>query len=425
MFINFLTKGARRYLVGPEQEFVFKGVTIEEFTVPKIKKIGIYIHIPFCKSICPFCPYNKIKYNEALTVPYLTAVLKEIELYHQRLGSVEISSIYIGGGTPTNLIDEIGVMLNKIKEKFLLVGDICIETSVADVDEIMVEKLKRYGINLISLGVQSFQEKFLKFLGRNYSVQSIRPAINLLKTAGFKSINVDLMFALKSQTMDDVLFDLKEAIKLGADQITTYPLFTFPYTSIGRFLRLKKLKMPNIGARRRMYRLIHTFLLENGFNRVSVWGFKKGTVPKYSSVTRDYYIGLGAGAASSFKTMFCFNTFSVDSYIDRLLCDKLPVAFKMDITDSLANNYWFYWRLYDTHFSLDHVRKVFGNNSKANKLIKLFRFLALCEEIDGNVSLTEKGAFWIHLIQNYFILNYINKVWTVAMKVPWPKKIEF
>ena len=424
MIVRFFTNAARRIMVGPQQEFVFKAVASESFKVPHIQKLGLYIHIPFCKSICPFCPYNKIKYDKNLTNPYLNAVLKEIELYHAQVGAVEISSIYIGGGTPTNLIDELGVMLQEIKKKFVVTGAICMETSVADIDEDVVTKMKEHGITSLSIGVQSFQDKHLAFLGRNYRAAAIAPALALVKKAGFSVVNSDLMFALSGQTVDDVRADLDQAIALGVDQITTYPLFTFPYSAIGRFMQLKKLKMPTLRVRRTMYKTIHNFLLRNGFTRVSVWGFKKGAVPRYSSVTRDYYIGLGAGAASSFPDRFYFNTFSVHAYIERLAENRLPVAFQMTITPALAQQYWFYWRLYDTHISLEQVRHVCGLKSKAEWLLNLFCFLRLGTKKEGNVSLTERGSFWIHLMQNYFVLNYINKVWTTAMKNPWPERIE-
>jgi oxygen-independent coproporphyrinogen III oxidase len=424
MLTRFFTNAARRYLVGPEQEFVFKAVDPVSFVVPQIQKLGIYIHIPFCKTICPFCPYNKIKYDQHITGPYVAAMLQEIDLYAERLGSVEISSIYIGGGTPTTLIDELGVVLGAIKEKCNVVGDICIETTVADITPETLAKLKAHGITALSVGVQSFQDKQLAFLGRNYRASQIYPALALLKTAGFTVVNVDLMFALTGQTVDDVLGDLQQAIDAGVDQITTYPLFTFPYSAIGSYLKLKKLKMPTLRARRKMYKTIHDFLLSKGFERVSVWGFKKGAVPRYSSVTRDYYIGLGAGAASSFPEQFYFNTFSVPAYIERLKHARLPVAFSMAIMPALSQVYWFYWRLYDTHLSLAQVRAVCGQKSKAERLLKLFCFLGLCTQTDGNFSLTERGSFWIHLMQNYFVLNYINRVWTTAMKNPWPERIE-
>jgi oxygen-independent coproporphyrinogen-3 oxidase len=133
MSIRFFTNAGRRFLVGSHQEFVFNQMMPEQLVLPAVEKIGIYIHIPFCRSICPFCPYNKIKYDKNLTAPYVTALLKEIALYYERVGKIEISSIYIGGGTPTTLVDELGIMLGSIREKFNVAGDICIETSVVDI----------------------------------------------------------------------------------------------------------------------------------------------------------------------------------------------------------------------------------------------------------------------------------------------------
>ena len=419
-----LTKILRRYLVGKDQKFFLEKVNVNEIKFPKIKKIGIYIHIPFCKSLCPYCPYLRIKYTKDLVSPYLDAVLKEINIYHKKFGKIEISSIYIGGGTPTNLIDELGDMLSEIKEKFIVCGDICIETSVADINEPTVKKLKDYGITMISIGVQSFQKKFLKLLGRNYKAEDIESRVEIVKNANFKSVNIDLMFALPSQSKKDVVLDLEKTVDLDIDQITTYPLFTFPYSSVGKYLKLKKIKMPNIFVRRKMYKKIHNYLVENGFKRISVWGFKKGGAPRYSSVTRDHYIGIGAGAGSSFSNMFYLNTFSISEYIKRLSEKSLSVAVKMDVFKELSKYYWFYWKLYDTYFSRKEINSVFGKDKKVWFIIKLFKLFGLTKENDPVFSLTEKGSFWIHLAQNYFMLNYINKTWFAAVENPWQDKIE-
>jgi len=422
--IKFLTKSIRQHLVGKDQSFVFQKANVPNISFPHLKKIGIYIHIPFCKSMCPYCPYLREQYKKERIQPYLEAVLKEIDLYYEKFGKIEITSIYIGGGTPTNLIDDLGIMLESIKERFVVSGNICIETSVYDISKETIKKLKNYGITLISIGIQSFNNKHLQILGRNYPSKDIEQKINLAKEANFKSVNVDLMFALPSQTEADVLSDLEKAINLGINQITTYPLFTFPYSSVGRYLKLEKIKMPNIFARRREYKKIHNTLLEKGFSRISVWGFKKGDAPRYSSVTRYKYIGLGAGAGSNFDNMFYLNTFSIEEYVRTLSTNKLPIAIKMDITKSLSKYYWFYWKLYDTYFTQEEINQVFVEDKKILRLIKIMKFLRLLKQKDGLFSLTERGSFWVHLAQNYFMLNYINKVWTAAMKEPWPEKIE-
>ncbi len=422
MLPKAITKPIRHYLIGTKQEFVFRKV--DKIDLPPVKEIGLYIHIPFCKDMCPYCPYNRIKYDKKMVKPYLNAILTEIELYYKRLGRIEIPSVYIGGGTPTNLIDELGVILESIRDKFIVSGDICIETTPSDISKDVVKKMKEYDITMISLGVQSFNDKYLQSIGRKYTASDIYPTIDLILSSNFKSVNLDLMFVLPGEKLEDLVYDLQKAIDSGANQITAYPLFTFPYSTVGKYLKLKNLKMPNIILRRKMYKTIHDCCLENGFNRVSVWGFKKGDVPRYSSVTRDNYIGFGAGAGSFIPGVFYLNTFSVDEYIKVLNRKELPIAIKMDIDNSFSKYYWLYWRLYDTYIPKDQLCKLFDKgDKKLQQLLHLGKLLGLYNEDEKQIYLTERGSFWIHLMQNYFFLDYIDKVWTVAMKEPWPEEI--
>lgn len=417
-----LTKGIRSYLTGKASKYVFERC---DAPLPqKIEKTNLYIHIPFCKSMCPYCPYNKIEYGEKLVKPYLDAVIKEIRLYRDLFGRFEVSSIYIGGGTPTLLIEELDIVLKEVKTAFFLKGDICIETSPNDISDEMIAKLKEYNIGLVSCGVQSFQDKNLQFIGRKYQASVLAEKIQSLAMADFKSLNVDLIFALPDQGVDSIKYDLQSAIDLGVNQITTYPLFTFPYSSIGRYLRLKKVKMPNIKERKKLYYFIHNYLNDKGFKRVSVWGFKKDNVPRYSSVTRDNYIGFGAGAASHMTDSFNLNTFSVNEYINRCSSNRFPTALHMKFSQEMKSYFWLYWRFYDTHINKGELIKIFRqNDNRLNNVLKVVKFLDLIQQDNDNIELNLKGAFWIHLIQNYFSLNYINKIWSIAMREPFPEKI--
>ena len=348
-----------------------------------------------------------------------------------------IPSVYIGGGTPTNAIGELGSVIDLLREKFE-VGYIAIETTVADINERTVKKMKDYGIQMVSLGVQSFQDKFLKKLGRNYKADEIYPAIRLLQSAHFGIVNIDLMFVLPDQTEKDLEYDLSMAWKSGADQVTAYPLFTFPYSTVGKYLGEKDIKMPNFWKRRKFYKKIFSFFERRGFSPVSVWGFKKSdsTLPKsdsetYSSVTRDNYIGFGAGAGSRFQSKFFFNTFSIPHYERRIKKRILPVAISMDISEKLANFYWLYWRLYETRICAGLMKSKVGFFSAfLFSLAVLFGFARRSftkrnanQSCDSYFVLTERGSFWIHLAQNYFVLDYINKVWSAMKANPFPKRI--
>lgn len=420
--MQHITNRVRTYFTGKESVYVFKH--IDSVRPAKIDSINLYIHIPFCNNLCPYCPYFKVKYDSSIVPTYLKAMLNEIEHYYKLFGNLEISSIYIGGGTPALLIDELGVIFRSISDKFSIKGDICMETSPGDITEEFISKLKKNNISLVSMGAQSFQGSHLQFIGRNYSPILIDSALTLLNKSGFKSVNIDLLFALPGQKDGDLLRDLHKAVDSGVNQITAYPLFTFPYTAIGKYLKLKKVRMPDLKTRRRQYYLIYDFLTSRGFNRVSVWGFKKGDVPRYSSVTRDNYIGLGAGAGSHLSDGFYLNTFSIEKYVKKCLSDKLPVSLHMKFTEEMQKYFWLYWRFYDTSISKEELNARFSSEDvKINRLFSIMQKLNLMRENGTNYELTKSGSFWVHLVQNYFSLRYIDKVWGVAMNEPYPEEI--
>jgi len=322
------TRAIRRYLVGPAQRWVFEPPP-QGWTPPRVERTSLYLHVPFCRNCCPYCPYTRVPYDETLVEPYTRAALAEVDWWAHTIGPAEITSIYIGGGTPTLALVSVAKVLARVRERFRLTGDICIETNPADVDDETVRQLHKVGVALVSLGVQSFHPKNLAILGRRYEPPVAEHALALLAESGFASVNADIMFALPGQTAGDVTADLARAAQLGANQLTTYPLFTFPYTSVGEYLRLTAVRMPNLRVRRAHYRAIAGWCAEHGFERVSVWGFRRGAVARYSSVTRDGYIGVGPGAGSHLPDGFVLNTFDLDSWIHATCEGRTAIALRM------------------------------------------------------------------------------------------------
>jgi oxygen-independent coproporphyrinogen-3 oxidase len=159
----------------------------------------------------------------------------------------------------------------------------------------------------------------------------------------FKNCNVDLMFALPGQEETDILNDIDMALQFGASQVTVYPLFTFPYTSAGNYLKLKQVKMPSFWKRRRQYFAIYNYLESSRFQRTSVWSFKRSETSRYSSVTRNGYVGFGTGSGSHYTNGFYLNTFSVPAYINRVNNGQFPTALKFELTENLNNLFWLYW----------------------------------------------------------------------------------
>ena len=232
------------------------------------------------------------------------------------------------------------------------------------------------------------------------------------------------MFALPRQTPEEVIADLERAAELGANQITTYPLFTFPYTSVGEYLRLQHVRMPDLQVRRSHYRAISRWCAEHGFERVSVWGFRRGDAPRYSSVTRDGYIGIGPGAGSHLPDGFVLNTFDLPSWVKSLNGGASAIALRMPFANEMAGWWWLYWRMYDTRIPLGGLETALGSDApRARWWLEAADQAGLASRHDGYMELTESGAFWIHLVQNLFALNYVNQLWTQARREPWPGAI--
>lgn len=386
---------------------------------------GLYLHVPFCEGSCPYCPYFKVSYNKTLVEQFSTAVMSEIDAFVSRTGRFGCSSLYVGGGTPTLMIDKLGRIIDRIRDAIDLNGCIAVETTPADITVEKSRLLKKMGVSHVSLGVQSFHNKYLDLLGRKYnSVDAKRAAIDLSRN-GFDTLNIDLIFAMPNETQQDLEVDLRTAVDCTPDQITCYPLFTFPYSTIGHFKKLRKLQMPPVAVRRRMYYFIHDFLEGNGYSRSSVWSFTRTNAEPYSSVTRDHYIGFGPSSATYTGEAFYFNTFSIRDYLS-LGAERNPVALKMDVTERMAKVFWLYWRLYETKIPYKEYKELFGRDicDDFGFLLAMIRALGMCAAEDKHgLTLNRRGSYWIHLAQNYFALDYVNKIWSKCQSEPWPEKI--
>jgi oxygen-independent coproporphyrinogen-3 oxidase len=420
---RLVTRGLRSYLVGPEHRWSF-APPAPAWKPPPAARTALYLHVPFCRHCCPYCPYTKVPYDDALIAPYTRAALAEVGRWADALGRAEISSVYVGGGTPTHALDSVARVLDRVRERFHLAGDICIETSPPDICAAAVRRLHELDVTLVSLGVQSFQARQLQAIGRRYDPAVGARALALLAENGFRSVNADLMFAIPGQTVDDVLADLTRAASLGANQITAYPLFTFPYSSIGRYLRLNAVRMPDLATRRNHYRAICDWSCAHGYQRVSVWSFKRGPGPRYSSVTRDGYIGIGPGAGSHLADGFALNTFDLSAWIEALDSGLSPIALRMPFAGRMQGWWWLYWRFYETRVPLDLLDHALGPDSrKARRLLRAVEGAGLACRCGSVLELTDRGAFWLHLLQNYFALSYVNTLWTAARQTPWPQAV--
>ena len=424
--MKIMTKWFRGILSDKNDEYVFRKYKLQESHFSFPKNGGLYIHVPFCTNMCPYCPYYKEPFEKTNAKNYKNALLKEIERYAPLLSQSHFSSLYFGGGTPTLILDDLFEIVECVKRQFRFHGHIGLETTPMDLTPQNLKKLKDLGVNLLSVGNQSFQDNFLKCIGRNYRHLDIHKNLEFLREYGFETVNFDMIFVYPSQTKEDIRKDIEIALSYQPDQITYYPLFTFPYTSIGNFRKLKQLQLPNIWKRKSMYYYIFEYLKGKGFSQTSVWSFNRKNTPVYSSVTRDFYLGFGPGAGSYTKELFYFNTFSVQEYVKNVEKGDFPVALKMDVSRHMAKLFWLYWRFYEAKILKQEYFALFDCDLKKDfpKILKLIKILGFVEKEDEfSITINKKGVHWIHLLQNYFALNYITSIWSAFQKTAYPEEV--
>ncbi len=403
-----------------------------EISLPsKLKKLGLYLHIPFCQSICPFCPYHRIKYEHRRFKRYEAALHQEIDLYARRLNTLyknndwpKIVSLYVGGGTPTIQPEALVRLLKHIETALGRADDICVELHPSFMDDPCLDLLKSAGVSMLSIGVESLSDRLLQLIGRSHNSQTAEDAVRRAVSKNFDSVNVDLMFSLPTQTLEELDSDLIRLLGMDIDQLSTYPIFGFPYSDLGREKGYKKIMRPKGSLIRSMLDKIRNQSHEQGFEQCAVWSFIRPGRKKFSSITRHHYLGLGASAASMTGRQFYVNTFSVEEYC-RTLPFRLPVALILAMDRRLEMTYWWYWRFYELKIAKREFSDLFGEELGVNYglVFSILSLLGMVEARNGSHFLTKNAAYWIHRLQNEYSLNYINSLWGKCRRDPWPEKV--
>lgn len=380
--------------------------------------LGIYVHIPFCKNLCPFCPYYKIKYDEKLIKPYKEALISEINMAGKLFGDRKnVSSIYFGGGTPALMADELPEIITAINKNFNIKSNIGIELHPRDINREGLRKIKDAGFDMISIGIQSFDKESLRSLGREYI--DGKEKVALAKEAGFRVIDVDLIFGIKNQTRKSLKSDFITAIKSGATQVSTYPFIDFSYA--------KNIHKPmGKDVKKKLLKGIEDAAYETNWERTAVWTFAQKGSSRYSSITRDIFIGFGASSVSLAKDKFKLNTFSVTEYIKRTKEGVIPTSLTMNLNLRNRALYWLFWNSYTLKFDNSKFNKLFGENLKdvLGIELKLAEIFGIIKRKDEDYLLTEKGVYLYHLTEQKFTNEYIDKTWRLASENPWPADIK-
>ena len=274
--------------------------------------MSIYIHIPFCDNICSYCDFCKVFYNSKLVDDYLNSLSNEVDLYYN--GEL-VNTIYIGGGTPSCLSIEHLRVLFCVIDKFNL-SDYCEFTFECNIESIDYDKLKFLydnGVNRLSIGVQTFNEKFLKFLNRSHTSDEVVNKIGMAKEIGFNNINIDLIYAIPGETLDDLNYDIDMFLDLGISHISTYSLILEEHTK----LFVDGVSNIDEDLDRKMYDLICSRLASNGFTHYEISNFGRiGFESRHNLVywnNLNYY-GFGCGASGYIDNVRYDNTRSLTKY---------------------------------------------------------------------------------------------------------------
>lgn len=288
---------------------------------------AVYIHIPFCNYICAYCDFCKVFYNKEYVNRYLDALNKEIKSNYK--GEV-ITSLYIGGGTPSSLnLNELEKLFSILKI-FNLSKD-CEITIEVNPDSLSLDKIKlfkKYGINRVSLGVETINSKLQDVLERRTSKDKVVNCINNLKNNGITNINVDLIYAIIGETIDDLKKDLEFLLSLDVPHISTYSLIIEDNTK----LKIKGIKNIDKSIDRDMYDMISSILKDNNYIHYEISNFsKEGYQSKHNLKywNNRHYYGFGCGASSYIDNIRYTNTRSISNYINgKTVIDKEILTIK-------------------------------------------------------------------------------------------------
>lgn len=310
-----------------------------------LNELGIYIHIPFCKQKCYYCDFVSYSNKCSEVKEYIESLKKEIEEFD--FSNYKVTSIYIGGGTPS-YIDSIYIVeiLSELKEKLKcnLIEfkdiEITIEVNPGTVDTKKLNDYKKLGINRLSIGLQSTKNDILKKIGRIHTYQEFLKIYKLARETGFKNINIDLMIGIPGQKIGDLKNTLQDIIKLEPEHISVYSLIIEENTPIEKMLENGEIKLPDEDLERNMYWHVKNTLELNGYNHYEISNFAKlGKESRHNlnCWNQEEYIGFGVAAHSYLNGIRFSNTINVEEYIQHIENNRKEENIQIEESQSLED----------------------------------------------------------------------------------------
>lgn len=369
------------------------------------KEIGVYVHIPFCKRKCYYCDFISFCEKDELQEKYINTVIQEIEDFFNLNKNVKIKTIYIGGGTPS-FID--GKYIEKIMNIFNKenVVEATIEVNPGSAS---LEKLKKYkecGINRLSIGLQSTEDRLLKKIGRIHNYNDFLATYNLAREVGFDNINVDLMIGLPGQTIEDVKSSLNKVIDLNPSHISVYSLIVEENTIIYNLIEQNKIVLPDEELERNMYWYVKNYLELGGYEHYEISNFAKNEKKSLHNLdcwNQKEYVGFGVSAHSYLnRKRFC-NIGVLEEYIKDFKNTK--EVQEVQSFYETKQEYMLLGLRKIKGVCISDFKNKFGENpiflfkNELNKLIEE----DLLEITTNNIKLTNKGLNFANLVWEEFV----------------------
>ena len=387
------------------------------------KNYLLYLHVPFCEQLCPYCSFNRVRLDRPLAEAYFQALEQEIRIYHER-GYV-FDSIYVGGGTPTVLPDELGSVIRMVTDLWPI-RQISVETNPNHLSAEITDLLKGLGVNRLSVGVQSFQDSILRAIGRYEKYGSGAQIQEQLRAVrgSFDTVNIDMIFNFPMQDEQMLVRDLTILKALEADQVTFYPLMA------ARQVRRELEKYGKISHSRekRYYNRIWEELT-GSYRPSSAWCFsriEKGgnhLIDEYI-VTNEEYAGLGSGSFGYIRGSIYANTFSIPRYIEALRHGDLPVIAAKRFSRLERIRYDFLMKMFGGSLDMGKLRKKHNGSLRAElwKELLFFRLTGALSRsrddqtgqaglppgIPGVLELNRKGYYFLIILMREFFTGVNN-----------------
>ncbi|TFZ40045.1 oxygen-independent coproporphyrinogen III oxidase [Soehngenia longivitae] len=378
-----------------------------------MNELGIYIHIPFCIKKCDYCDFISVKLNDGLIEEYINDLIKEIEIYSKLISKYVIDSIFIGGGTPSSIDSKfIGKIFEKLYSSFNIdsKAEITIEVNPGTINKKKLEAYKDFGINRISLGAQSLNDKILQNIGRIHNEQDILNTIKLIKLEGFDNINSDLMIGLPEQTLHDVISSLEKIIELNLTHISLYSLIIEEGTKLYKLEQNGKLNLPNEDEERLMYHEAKRLLEKNGYRQYEISNFSKPDFECKHNLkywTLKPYVGIGLNSHSNIWDYRYWNYSNFKEYHNYLMKGKLPIENKEYInTISKITEFMILGIRLNSGINREEFKRVFGTDMDYYYKDAIQKNInnGLIFDDGKNIKLTSKGLDLSNIVELDFYI---------------------